>query len=331
MMVQCFLQYGMFPTFDGCDFDNADCIVFWGANSVWTEATYTSGQIGRSRDRGAKLIVIDPFFEHQLAAKADYFLGVRPGSDTYLAYAWLNVIMNEDLFDYEFTQKYTNAPMVLIEGIEAPLNEALIKEGGNEQAMLVWDKKSQSFVEIHSKDIDEDLEYRGMVKLLDGQEVPVKTVWIGLKERAAEWTPEKAEDRCWVSANKIRESARAYANAPAATINVFQGIEEQTNYKDSLQLINIIIAICGNLEKKGGNLSMPFWNQMGPLGGAEPATQKELRIIDERAPGTVYGVSNPSAAFEAMRTGNLIRLKPTLWFKVIRCLGRKILQRSKNP
>ena len=62
MMVQAFLQFGMFPTFDGCDFDHADCIVFWGANSVWTEPTYTSGQVGRSRDRGTKLIVIDPFF-----------------------------------------------------------------------------------------------------------------------------------------------------------------------------------------------------------------------------------------------------------------------------
>ena len=85
-MVQALLQFGMFPTFDGCDFDNADCIVFWGSNSVWTEPTYTSGQVGRSRDRGAKLIVIDPFFEHPLAAKADCFLGVRPGSDTYVAY-----------------------------------------------------------------------------------------------------------------------------------------------------------------------------------------------------------------------------------------------------
>ena len=80
--------------------------MFWGSNSVWTEPTYTSGQIGRSRDRGAKLIVIDPFFEHPLAAKADCFLGVRPGSDTYVAYAWLNVIMNEDLIDHEFVDNW---------------------------------------------------------------------------------------------------------------------------------------------------------------------------------------------------------------------------------
>ena len=175
--------------------------------------------------------------------------------------------------------------------------------------MLVWDRKTQSMVEIHSKDIDEDIEYRGTVKTVDGQEVPVKTVWLGLKERADQWTPEAAEEKCWVKADVIRESARMYAQAPAATINVFQGLEEQTNCKDTLQLVNCIIAICGNLEKKGGNLSMPFWNQMGPLAGAEPATQRELRVVDERASGSIYGISNPTCLFEAMRTGKPYPLK----------------------
>lgn len=303
MMVQAFLQFGMFPTFDGCDFDHADCIVFWGANSVWTEPTYTSGQVGRSRDRGAKLIVIDPFFEHPLAARADHFLGVRPGADVYVAYAWLNVIMNEGLYDRAFTQKHTNAPMLVIEGAEVPLNEAIVKEGGNPQAMLVWDKATQSLAEIHARGVDEDIEFRGMIETADGQSVPVKTVWLGLKERADRWTPEEAAKMSWVDAETIRASARTYATAPAATINVFQGLEEQTNCKDILQLVNCIIAICGNLEKRGGNLSMPFWNQMGPLTGAEPETQKELRIVDERAAGTVYGISNPTCLFKAMRTG----------------------------
>lgn len=303
MMVQAFLQFGMFPTFDGCDFDNADCIVFWGANSVWTEPTYTSGQYGRSRDRGAKLIVIDPLFEHPLAAKADHFVGLRPGSDSYLAMAWINIIINEDLYDHEFTQKYTNAPVLIIEGPEVPLNQSMIQEGGKREVMLVWDKKSQSLVPVFMKDIDEDINYRGTVTTLDGKILPVKTVWLGLKERADAFPPEKAAEMCWVNPQVIYDSARTYAKAPAATINVFQGVEEQTNCKDTLQLINIIIAITGNLERKGGNLSMPFWNQMGELPGKEPPTQRQLRLTDERAKGQIYGVSNPTNVFQAMRTG----------------------------
>ncbi|WP_172135084.1 molybdopterin-dependent oxidoreductase [Adlercreutzia sp. ZJ473] len=302
MMVQSIVQLGCFPIFDGCDFDHADCIVFWGANSVWTEATYSSGQIGRSRDRGAKLIVIDPFFEHPLAAKADHFLGVRPGADTYVAMAWLNVIISEDLYDHEFTRKHTNAPMLLIDGPDVPLNGQLIDPEGNPQSMLVFDRASGQLVDTHVKGVDEDMEYRGMVTLADGSEVPVKTVWAALKDLVAEWTPERASEMSWVPADVIRESARTYANAPAATINVFQGVEEQTNCRDTIQLILMIIAICGNLEKKGGNLSMPFWNQMFALSGPSPETAVELRMVDERAPGYLNGSGNTNMIFNAMLT-----------------------------
>jgi anaerobic selenocysteine-containing dehydrogenase len=80
----------------------------------------------------------------------------------------------------------------------------------------------------------------------------------GLKERANAISPEKAAELCWIKPEVIYASARTYAKAPAATINVFQGVEEQTNCKDTLQLVNIIIAITGNLEKKGGNLICRF-------------------------------------------------------------------------
>lgn len=308
MMVQSILQFGMFPIFDGVDFDNSDCIVMWGCNTMWTEATYTSGQVGRSRDRGAKLIVIDPFFEHPLAAKADHFVGLRPGSDTYLAMAWLNVIMNEGLYDDYFTKKFTNAPMLIIEGVNAPLNEALVKEGGNQQVMLFMGKDGQLHP-LQERTDEVELEYRGTVTGADGNPIPVKTVWIGLKEIADEWTPEAAAEKCWCPAEVIRESARTYATAPSACIEVFQGIEEQTNCRDSIQLINIIIAICGNLEKKGGNLSMPFWNQMFTLSGANPETHEEKRLKDERAAGTFNGSSNTAMCFEAMKTGKPYPIK----------------------
>lgn len=309
MMVQSIVQFGGFPTFDGCDFDNADCIVFWGANSVWTEPTYTSGQVGRSRDRGAKLIVIDPFFEHPLAAKADHFLGLRPGSDPYLAMAWLNVILGEGLYDAEFTKKHTNAAVLLIDGPDVPLNAQLLDPAGNPQSMLIFDKATGTMVDSHRRDVDEDLEYRGLVTLADGSQAPVKTVWLGLKDLVAEWTPEKASEWCWVPADAIRESARTYAKAPAATINVFQGIEEQTNCKDTLQLVNMIIALCGNLERKGGNRSMPFWNQMFTLSGPSPESAQELRMVDDRSPGFLNGSSNTNMVFNAMITGEPYPIK----------------------
>ncbi|MDO5042907.1 MAG: molybdopterin-dependent oxidoreductase [Slackia sp.] len=330
MMYQGFFQFGMFNVFDGCDFDNADCIVFWGSNTMWTEATYTSGQLGRSRDRGAKLIVIDPFFEHPMAAKADHFVGVRPGSDVYLAAAWLRLIMDEGLYDEAFTKKWTNAPMLITkEG--APIVAAQVMEGGSEDAFLVWDKSIGAPTHTRDRAADEDLSFEGTLKLVDGTEVEVTTVWNAQWDRVKEWTPEKASEMTWVPAETIAASARTYANADAACISVFQGLEEQTNCKETLHFINNIIAICGNVERKGTNLSMPFWNQMMPLGGPEAETQLQYRLVNDKARGNIYNVSNPTASWKAIREGDPYKIRayvtvqgnPLSW-----CENTKLVRKS---
>lgn len=307
MMVQGFQQFGMFPTFDGQDYDNSDCIVFWGSNMVWTEPTYTSGQVARSRDRGTKLIVIDPFFEHPMAAKADVFVPVRPSSDVYLALSWINIIINENLYDRQFTTKYTNAPMLIRDEDQTPITADMLDKDADQGVFLVWDKLSGSAKNIREKGIEEDLWYRGELTLADGKTIRVKTAFTALKETADEWTPVKAAEMCWVTPQSIIDSCYTYAKAKSATISIFQGIEEHTNCKDTLHLLNIIIAITGNLENKGGNLSMPFWQQMRGLSGPPPATQAALRITEDGPEGTkgpLFGTASMNKkVFEAMRTG----------------------------
>ncbi|TKJ39129.1 nitrate reductase [candidate division LCP-89 bacterium B3_LCP] len=55
---------------------------------------------------GAKLVVVDP--RHSVAAgKADWYLPIKPATDIALLLAWMNVIINEDLYDKEYVDKYT--------------------------------------------------------------------------------------------------------------------------------------------------------------------------------------------------------------------------------
>ena len=56
--------------------------------------------------RGAKLISVDPRV-NWLATRAEVHLRVRPGTDTALAMAWLSIIINEDLYDHDFVEKWT--------------------------------------------------------------------------------------------------------------------------------------------------------------------------------------------------------------------------------
>ena len=55
--------------------------------------------------RGAKLIVVDPRFS-TAAAKADWWLPIRPGTDIALLLAWMNVLIGEGLYDKEYLDKY---------------------------------------------------------------------------------------------------------------------------------------------------------------------------------------------------------------------------------
>jgi hypothetical protein len=81
--------------------------------------------------KGAKLITIDPVYT-RLAQKSHIWLPVRTGMDIALLLAWLNIIINEDLYDKEFVEKWFN-PVRMLGADEALITKTLtfivIKEG----------------------------------------------------------------------------------------------------------------------------------------------------------------------------------------------------------
>ncbi len=88
------------------DYDNADLIIIWGANPVYSGTPQGAlDRILNAKDRGAKLVVVKPQMQPD-AAKADVWMPVRPGTDGALALAMLNVVINENLYDGEFVDKW---------------------------------------------------------------------------------------------------------------------------------------------------------------------------------------------------------------------------------
>ena len=92
------------------DFDNTQCMLIWGINPPATSPAQAV-RISRARNRGAKLIVIDPR-KTTLAAKADCWLRVRPGKDGELAMAMIHVLLEENLFDAEFARTLDQRPIL---------------------------------------------------------------------------------------------------------------------------------------------------------------------------------------------------------------------------
>ena len=81
-------------------------IFVWGNNPLIANADGNLGHwVVDCMKRGSKLIVVDPRLTW-LAAKADLWLQIRPGTDSMLALSMGKYIMENDLYDHEFVEKW---------------------------------------------------------------------------------------------------------------------------------------------------------------------------------------------------------------------------------
>jgi anaerobic selenocysteine-containing dehydrogenase len=100
---------GRFVGPDSREMAKADLIVVWGGNPVATQVNVMT-HIARARaERGAKLVVVDPY-RSGTAAVADLHLCLRPGTDGALACAVMHCAFRDGHADREYLQRYTDFP-----------------------------------------------------------------------------------------------------------------------------------------------------------------------------------------------------------------------------
>lgn len=88
------------------DFENSNLIVVWGANPITDSPPFVLHRIEEARRQGKKIVAID-HMKSGIADRADEWLAVRSGSDGALALGLINVIIEENLYDKEFVDKWT--------------------------------------------------------------------------------------------------------------------------------------------------------------------------------------------------------------------------------
>ena len=87
------------------DLGTSKCVILWGFNPGASSMPGMHGYTDLQRQTGLKLIVVDPRYS-ETAAHADLWLPLRPGSDTALSLAMLNVILNEFIYDMNFVDEW---------------------------------------------------------------------------------------------------------------------------------------------------------------------------------------------------------------------------------
>ncbi len=101
----------------GCDpreFAESDLIIIWGSNPAFTQINLMT-HISRARkERGAKLIVIDPYLT-ATARQADMHIRPRPGTDAALACGIMHVLFRDGFADRDYMDKFADDPAALEE------------------------------------------------------------------------------------------------------------------------------------------------------------------------------------------------------------------------
>jgi anaerobic selenocysteine-containing dehydrogenase len=85
---------------------HSNCMVVWGQNPASSSPRAMASIKKKRRGNRCQLIVVDPR-RTKTAELADIWLQLRPGTDAALAMGWLNVIINEGLYDKDFVSRWT--------------------------------------------------------------------------------------------------------------------------------------------------------------------------------------------------------------------------------
>lgn len=90
------------------DLLNSKMIILWGWNPAVTIAnTNTNWYLSQAREKGIKMVVIDPRFTDTAAIYADQWIPIKPSTDVAMMIAMAHVIIRDGMEDKAFLERYT--------------------------------------------------------------------------------------------------------------------------------------------------------------------------------------------------------------------------------
>ena len=88
------------------DVRNTNCLVLIGNHIGENMHNGHVQEVSQLIDKGGTIITVDPRFS-TMAAHSTKWLPIKPSTDIALLLAWMNVIINEGLYDKDYVEKYT--------------------------------------------------------------------------------------------------------------------------------------------------------------------------------------------------------------------------------
>jgi anaerobic selenocysteine-containing dehydrogenase len=303
------------------DFDNTKCMLIWGVNPPATSPAQAV-RINRARNRGAKLIVIDPR-KTTLAAKADSWLRVRPGKDGELAMAMIHVLLEENLFDEQFARTWTNGSFLVRTDNNQLLTEGDVRADGSRAEWMVWDERDGSLAWQQAK--VPALFGAYPVKLLAGQTVECRPALQWLKEAAARFEPERSAAITTVPAEEVRKAVRLFASHKPSSYCTWVGLEQDNDAMQTNRAVCIFYALTGQYDKRGSNVLFATTPTNSIIGRELlPKEKAQLRLGRDKhplGPPADPGLVQAAEVYDAILTAKPYPIKAAVLFGTDPLLG----------
>ena len=302
------------------DMQNADCILFMGSNMA--EAHPVGFRFPMmARERGAKLIHVDPHFS-RTSAMCNKYVPIRAGSDIAFLGGMIRYILENDRWFHEYVMAYTNAATIIneeyedaedLEGIfqgfdaerQSYVPEALkwhyASEAGQSKTHAAEDVKAQSFSERagHLENPRPEVDFT-----LQNPRCVINI----LRRHYQRYTPEMVAAICGCTVEEFLDVAQTVCeNSGRERTTCITYAVGWTQHSTGVQIIraaSIVQLLLGNIGRPGGGI-MAMRGHASIQGSTDVPTLYELLPGYLAQPSSIRGHDDLQTYFdnEVIKTG----------------------------
>ena len=291
------------------DFDRTGCLLLWGHNPP-TAYLAQATAITEATARGAALVVVDP--RHAgLAARADQWLRVRPGTDGALALGLAGVMLARGWYDRDFVRDWTNGPL-LVRDDTGQLLSAADLGSGDPAHHVAWDRAAGQAVaydpvagRFTERIAEPQLEGPMTCPTRSGP-VACRPTFEAYATLCRRYPPGRVAQITGVPAEQIVATARLLWERRPVSYFHWTGLEQHTNASQTVRALSLLYALTGCFDAPGGNVrpSRPPVNNLAPLALFSDAQRAKALGLAERPLGPArQGWATAADVYRAMLHG----------------------------
>ncbi len=269
------------------DYFYSDLIIIWGANPVFTSIP-NAHFFTEARYNGTDIVCISPDYSAS-ASKADLWVPLKPGTDAALALAICNEIIQGGHVNETFVAEQSDLPLLVRTDTNSFLTGKDVDSGFESTFYFADSLGALNPAPRKSLDLDgvkPDLRAKLSVKLADGKEVEVRTVFSLLKERLATYTPEAVSEMCGTAPGLIKRLTKMVINAKALSNVSGSSMNKYFHGNLTERSMILIWVLLGQMGKPGSGYSA--FGFLANDGWEDYVSG--LRIKDRMAFGTEIGL-----------------------------------------